>query len=154
MKKIAFFLYSLSLILFIAGCDGDAEQALNPSSNPAVEARAGVLLEALRDGDYERVNQQYDESFFTRRAPEEWSDHLKTFITERGPMTTYQLRRAQADTRFSGKFFMLEYETVHTGNKRLHHILTLILPVNGGGIQIIGHKLTPWEAKVTAVEQE
>lgn len=156
MKKTVFLLCSLSLVLFIAGCEGEGERALNPSTNPAVEAQVGVLLEALRDGDYERVNQQYNESFFNRRDSQEWTDYLKKLVAERGPMSTYRLRRAQADTRFSGKFYILEYETVHTGDKRLHHILTLLLPVTGGDIQLVGHKLTPWEAKdtATAVDQE
>jgi len=37
---------------------------------------------------------------------------------------------------------------VHTGQKRLHHVVTFLLPVEGGGIQLNGHKITPWETDV------
>ena len=76
----------------------------------------------------------------------EWVDNMKRLMADRGPLQSYILRRSQADTRFSGKFYILEYETVHTGNKRLHHLITILLPVEGGEMQLVGHKMTPWEA--------
>jgi hypothetical protein len=54
------------------------------------------------------------------------------------------LRQSQADTRFSSKFYILKYMVVHEGNKRVNRLITLLLPVEGGDIKIIGHKMTSW----------
>jgi hypothetical protein len=130
--------------LALAACDGGGEQQ-NTMTNPAIEEQAGKLLEALKAEDYETLLAQYDESFLKTHSSQAWVEQLKEQMAERGTMRSYVLRKAQADTRFSGKFFILEYESVHDGNKRLHHLLTLRSPVEGGDIQLIGHKVTPWE---------
>ena len=136
---------SLLMLLTLTACDEGEERALNVSTNPAIEALAGTLFEAIQNGDDEQVIQQYNSVFFAKRSPQQWLDNIKALIAERGPMRAHHLRRSQADTRFSGKFYILEYETVHTGNKRLHHVVTFLLPVSGGDIQLNGHKITPWE---------
>lgn len=133
----------LALTFSVTACDS-GEQG-NAMHNPVVEAKVGKLFAAIKAEKYEQVLAQYHQSFFNIRAPEAWVDELKAHLAERGPLQAYHLRRSQADTRFSGKFFILEYETVHTGNKRLHHLLTLVLPVEGGEIRLLGHKITPWE---------
>ncbi|NOX90988.1 MAG: hypothetical protein GXP18_00630 [Gammaproteobacteria bacterium] len=138
------------MLLTLTACgEGGGERTLNVSTNPAIEALAGKLFDAIQKGNDEEIIQQYNEVFFAKRSPQQWLDNIKALIAERGPMRAYHLRRSQADTRFSGKFYMLEYETVHTGNKRLHHVLTFVLPVTGGDIQLNGHKITPWETDVT-----
>ncbi len=143
-------LFSLLMLLTLTACgEGGGERTLNVSTNPAIEALAGKLFDAIQKGNDEEIIQQYNEVFFAKRSPKQWLDNIKALIAERGPMRAYHLRRSQADTRFSGKFYMLEYETVHTGNKRLHHVLTFVLPVTGGDIQLNGHKITPWETDVT-----
>lgn len=129
----------------LVACD-DGGRAYNATANPAVEAQAAALFEAMKAENYEQVVAQYDKKFFAKRSPTEWVDNMKRLMAERGPMQRYILRRSQADTRFSGKFYILEYETVHTGNKRLHHLMTILLPVEGGEMQLVGHKMTPWEA--------
>lgn len=146
MKKI-FLLPSfllLSLLALVACEDGD--RAYNPTANPAVEAQAAALFEAMKAENYEQVVAQYYDKFFAKRSQAEWVDNMKRLMAERGPMQSYILRKSQADTRFSGKFYILEYETVHTGDKRLHHVITILLPVEGGDMQLVGHKITPWEA--------
>jgi hypothetical protein len=137
----------LGVMLTLSACGQDEQRAHNVSTNPAVEAQAKALFEAIESGDEQRIVKQYDEKFFANRSPQEWLAKLKTLMAERGPMTAYHLRRSQADTRFSGKFYILEYNTVHSGRKRLHHVVTLLLPVEGGAMQLIGHKITPWEAE-------
>lgn len=136
---------ALLLLLTLTACEEGDERALNVSTNPAIEALAGTLFDAIQRDDNESVIKQYNSAFFAKRSSEQWLDNLKVLMAERGPMRAYHLRRSQADTRFSGKFYMLEYETVHTGKKRLHHVLTFLLPVTGGDIQLNGHKITPWE---------
>ncbi len=135
----------LLLLLTLTACGEGGERALNVSTNPAIETLAGTLFDAIQNGDNELIIKQYNHAFFAKRSSQQWLDNLKALTAERGPMRAHHLRRSQADTRFSGKFYMLEYETVHTGNKRLHHVLTFLLPVTGGGIQLNGHKITPWE---------
>jgi len=151
MNTIARIMLILLLLLGLAGC-GDGERAYNTATNPAVQARAEALFEAMKAKDFDRVADQYYDKFFAQRSREQWLVDMKALLAERGPMTAYHLRRSQADTRFSGKFFMLEYETVHTGDKRLHHTVTLLLPVSGGDIQLVGHKITPWETDVKQAE--
>jgi len=129
----------------LVACDGN-DRAYNATANPAVEAQAAALFEAMKAENYEQVVAQYDEKFFVQHSQAEWVGNMKSLLAERGPLQRYILRRSQADTRFSGKFYILEYETVHTGNKRLHHLITIVLPVKGGGMQLVGHKMTPWEA--------
>jgi hypothetical protein len=102
----------------------------------------------MKSGDDAQIIAQYNKGFFAKRSEQEWLDSMKRMMAERGPMRAHHLRRSQADTRFSGKFYILEYETVHDGQKRLHHVLTFLLPVNGGDIQLNGHKITPWETDV------
>ncbi len=139
----------LFLLLMLTACNEDGERSLNVSTNPAIEALAGKLFDAIQNGDDEQIIKQYNEAFFAKRSPQQWLDNIETLMAERGPMRAHHLRRSQADTRFSGKFYMLEYETVHTGNKRLHHVLTFVLPVTGGAIQLNGHNITPWETDIT-----
>jgi len=150
MKKM-FFLPSLLLLslLGLVACD-DGDRAYNPTANPAVEAQAAALFEAMQAENYEQVTSLYYDKFFAKRSSTEWVDNMKRLMVERGPMQSHILRRSQADTRFSGKFYILEYETVHTGEKRLHHVITILLPVEGGAMQLVGHKMTPWEAKSDA----
>ena len=139
---------SLSLLLLVSlglvACE-DGDRAYNPTANPAVEAQAAALFEAMKAEDYERVTALYFDKFFAKRSKPQWIERMKSLIAERGPLQSHILRRSQADTRFSGKFYILEYETVHTGNKRLHHVVTILLPVEGGEMQLVGHKMTPWE---------
>ena len=135
------------VLLLISAC---SDRGSNAVSNPVVEARAAELLESIKAEDYARTSAQYQEGFFRSHTQEAWVDELKQLAAERGPMQAYHLRRSQSDTRFSGKFYILEYEAVHDGNKRVHHLITFLAPVEGGDIQLVGHKMTPWEASGTA----
>ncbi|HFE32508.1 MAG TPA: hypothetical protein ENJ17_04260 [Gammaproteobacteria bacterium] len=143
----AVFVFLFVTILTLSACDDGGQRAQNVSTNPAVEARATTLLEAIQRGNDELIIKQYSEDFFTKRSPQQWLAKLKALMAERGPMRSFALKRSQADTRFSGKFYILEYNSVHDGAKRLHHTLTFLLPVDGGDIELNGHKIVPWEAK-------
>jgi len=140
-------LFLLGLVLNLTACGDGEERAHNVSTNPAVEARARALFDAMQSGDDAQILKQYSKGFFAKRSPQEWLDNMKALMAERGPIRSFKLARSQADTRFSGKFYILEYNTVHDGNKRLHHTVTFLLPVEGGDIQLNGHKIVPWEAK-------
>ena len=136
----------LFVLFLLTACGEEEDHAQNVSTNPAVKARADALFSAMQKGDDEEIIKQYSKNFFERRSSQAWLAKMKALIKERGPIRSYSLARSQADTRFSGKFYILEYNTVHDGNKRIHHTITFLLPVNGGGIQLNGHKMVPWEA--------
>lgn len=136
----------LLIVIFIAGlsaCNMD-NRGENPFANPVVLEKTTGLLDAIKAGDYERAAKKYPQSYFLKQTPESWIQKLKTLHEDRGVMQSYKLRQSQADTRFSGKFYILEYTAIHEGDKRVNHIITLIAPVEGGDIKIIGHKMTPW----------
>jgi hypothetical protein len=145
----AFFglLMGLLLLSALTACGNSEQEQGNPMSNPAIEAMADKVLETIKAGDYDALVNLYGENFYKTKAPEQWTEELKGFIAERGPIQSFSLRKSQADTRFSGKFYILEYNSVHDGNKRLHHLITIVSPVEGGEPHIVGHKITPWEAK-------
>lgn len=138
-------LWSFFIVLTLTACSEGDDRAYNVSTNPAIEKRAAKLFDAMQSGDDEQIIKQYYKAFFAKRPPQVWLEQMKVMMAERGPIRSYKLARSQADTRFSGKFYILEYNTVHNGNKRLHHTLTFLLPVTGGEIQLNGHKIVPWE---------
>lgn len=123
---------------------GDGDNGSNLMENPVVLKKAEALMEDIKNQNYDLAVKQYSKSFFTSQSQEEWLAKLKAYGNDRGPMLSYKLIKSQADTRFSGKFYILEYMAVHQGKKRANHIITMILPVDEDGIKIIGHKITPW----------
>ena len=146
MKTIARLIgVTIIVLLALAACERGS--STSPSTDPMVEQKASVLFDALKAGDLDTALAQYAEGFFQSRSPEEWREQLQKIGEERGPLQAYYLRRAQADTRLSGKFFILEYEGVYQGKQRVNHILTLVAPAAGGEMQLVGHKLMPWEAE-------
>lgn len=152
LNRILTLMFLIALVSALSACGKEEERAYNVSTNPAVEKQASALFAAMQSGDDEAIISQYNKAFFAKRSKQAWLEKIKALMAERGPIRSFKLARSQADTRFSGKFYILEYNTVHTGNKRLHHTVTLLLPVSGGDIQLIGHKMTPWEAKEAAAE--
>lgn len=144
MKRMVRFLaLTVLLVLGLAACERGGDT--NPIDDPVVEQKAAALLDALKAGDLDTALAQYGDGFFQSRSREEWRARLAKIDAERGHMQAYILRRAQGDTRFSGKFYILEYEGVYQGRQRVNHILTLVAPVGGDEVQLVGHKLTPWE---------
>lgn len=140
-----YFLIFLLVAVFSA-CD-DNKRASNVVSNPVVVEKAEVLMRAIKDQDYDRVIKQYPASFFNREPSEAWIERLKRIIVDRGSMRSFKLVKSQADTRFSGKFYILEFMAVYDGNKRANHLITFLAPVEGGDVKIIGHKISPWLAE-------
>lgn len=147
MKKglSIFLLYSL-LIAALVACDS-SQRSSNKVSNSVVIEKADALMHAIKDQDYDLVLKQYPESFFAREPSEAWVEKLKRIAVDRGPMHSFELKKSQADTRFSGKFYILEYMAVYDGNKRANHLITFLAPVEGGDLKIIGHKISPWSVE-------
>lgn len=143
LRIIQIFLLS-SLVLLQAAC-GESDRSGNPTTNPVVLEKADALMIAMLNQDYPQIIQLYPEQFFSRMPPDGWVEMLKKHDNDRGPMHSYELKKTQADTRFSGKFYILEYMAVHEGNRRANHIITLLAPVDGGDLIIVGHKISSWE---------
>ena len=97
------------VVLALAACGDEEDRAYNVSTNPAVEAQAAVLFAAMQSGDDAQIIKQYNKGFFARRSEQEWLGSMKRMTTERGTMRAHHLRRSQADTRFCGNFYNLEY---------------------------------------------
>lgn len=144
VKKALPILLLLSLLIAGLSSCGDNQRGTNKVSNSIVTDRAETLMNAIKNEDYEFVLKQYPESFFAREPSEAWIEKLKRIVAERGPMHSFELKKSQADTRFSGKFYILEYMAIYDGNKRANHLITFLAPVEGGDIRIIGHKISPW----------
>lgn len=144
MNRLIQIFLLVSLLLFALSSCGDSKRSANVVSNSIVTEKAERLFEAIKAQDYDLVIKQYPESFFARQPSEAWIEKLKRIAVDRGPMRSYTLKKSQADTRFSGKFYILEYMAVYDGNKRANHLITFLAPVEGGEIKIIGHKISPW----------
>lgn len=143
MNRIIQIYLLFSLMLMLVAC-GEGDRSANTTTNPMALEKADALMMAMLNQDYEGVIQHYPDEFFSRMPPEGWVDMLKTHDKDRGPMHSFELKKTQADTRFSGKFYILEYMAVHDGNKRANHIITLLAPVDGGDMIIVGHKISSW----------
>ncbi|MGD8566594.1 MAG: hypothetical protein PVJ39_00715 [Gammaproteobacteria bacterium] len=117
--------------------------ACNPTATKIdLEPKVNQLFSALQKGDIDTALTFYSDKFYKGIPKAEWRKRLQAFIDHMGPITSFRIRNRQADTRFSGKFFVFELETVHEGGKKAEHILTYILPVNEDKADLVAHKIT------------
>lgn len=125
----------LSAFLTVAGCSAPMPDLdLTPTVNE--------LFTALGQGEIDKAMEFYPDEFFKAFPREYWRDRLIKFNEHMGTMESFRIRSKQADTRFSGKFFVFQLETIHEGGKKASHIITFILPVDGGDVKMVGHKIT------------
>ena len=119
---------------------------LNACSPPMpaidLEPQLNKLFSSLQANDIDTALTFYSDEFFEGIPEDQWRQRLQEFNAYMGPMTSFRIRNQQADTRFSGKFFVFELESVHEGGKKAGHIITYILPVNGDGVKLVAHKIT------------
>lgn len=141
---MARFLSLVLLVMSLAACSGDGGSTDLP---PQVRAEAESLLQVIQKQDYAGAMALYDEGFFQRRLKEAWQKEVADIMAERGPMASYEFVRSEVSTRFSAVFYILEYNSIHEGNKRLRHTITLLWPVNGDKLLLVGHKIRPWEVQ-------
>lgn len=107
-----------------------------------LEPQVNRLFSSLQKGDIDTALTFYSDEFYKGIPKEHWRQRLEKFNEHMGPMTSFRIRNRQADTRFSGKFFVFELETVHEGDKKASHIVTFILPVNDDSVNLVAHKIT------------
>lgn len=128
-------LLSLFGLLTVAGCSA-------PMPDLDLKPQIDGLFVALSENDYDKAMSYYPDDFFKAFPRDYWRDRLEKFNQHMGTMEGYRIRSKQSDTRFSGKFFVYQLETVHEGNKKAKHIVTFVLPVDGSGVKMVGHKIT------------
>lgn len=113
---------------------------------PSVDDGAITFLDTLKNNDIEAALGFYSEKFYQGMPKEQWRDRLVELTKVNGPILRYSLRNKQADTRFSGKFYIYIYDTIHLLNgkeKRVNHVLTFIRPVEDvTKVELVGHKIT------------
>lgn len=78
-----------------------------------VEPIAKGLFEELKKGDVETALNFYSDEFYETIPRGEWKKKLQTFLEKVGPIKSYRIRSTQADTRFSGRFYIFTLETIH-----------------------------------------
>ena len=125
------------LLAFIAGCTQYASES-------SVDPLAKEYFEALKAGDLDKVMSMYSEKFFERSPREAWRQKLQRLTAELGPIKAYSFRNKQSDSRFSGYFYIYQYDTIHEKDGKEHrakHTITFIQPVNSTEIKLEGHRI-------------
>ena len=122
-------------LLVLNGCNA-------PMPDLDLKPQLDGLFMALGQGDIDKAMTFYPEEFYKAFPREYWRDRLQKFNQTMGTIENYRIRNKQSDTRFSGKFFVYQLETIHPDNKKAAHIVTFVLPVDGGDVKLVGHKIT------------
>lgn len=130
--KVGLFLVSL---LMLASCD-------RPLPDLDLTPQINKLFSALQANDIDTALSMYSDEFYKGIPRPVWQAQLQKFNEHMGVMESFRIRNKQSDTRFSGRFFVYQIETVHQGEKKARHILTYILPNDGSDVRLVGHKIT------------
>lgn len=124
-----------ALLCLMIGCT-------TPMSDTQVDKKAESIILAFQAGDVDKLMTIYDEKFYRSRTPEQWRAELEAIYKDYGPVKSISMRNKAADTRFSGKFYIYQFDSLHDNDKRIRHTLTLIRPVDKTDtIVIAGHQI-------------
>ena len=103
------------------------------------------LFVNLQNNDLDTALGLYHEDFFKIMPKEHWRDRLGKLNQHLGEFKSYRVRHRQADTRFSGRFYIYQVETRHgdaNPQKKANHIITLVRPVDKDHlVKLVGHKI-------------
>ena len=136
INRIVYFRTLLTIgLLSLAACSA-------PMPDLDLKPQIDGLFVALGQDDLDKAMTYYPDDFFKAFPKEYWRDRLEKFNKHMGTMESYRIRSKQSDTRFSGKFFVYQLESLHKDKKKASHIITFILPVDGGDVKMVGHKIT------------
>lgn len=124
---------ALFVILLFTGC-------VQHASESVVDPLAKQYFESLKNKDLDKVMDMYSEDFFQAMPKEAWRQKLEGLTQQLGDISAYSFRNKQADSRYSGKFYIYQYDTIHN-DKRAKHILTFIQPVDSDEIKLVGHMI-------------
>jgi len=121
--------------LFIVSCGSQ-----NAQTNIQLDAKTKEYFAELQAQHIDKVLGFYSKEFFNIQPKQMWQSRLNSLFEKFGPIERISFINKQADTRFSGKFFIYQYYTIH-GKKRVKHVLIWILPVDGVEIELVGHMI-------------
>jgi len=121
--------------LLVVACESQ-----NAQTNEQLDELSKQYFVDLQANNLDQVLDYYSDEFFNLHPKPVWRERLKKLLEKFGPIDVISLANKQADTRFSGKFFIYQYNTIH-GKKRIKHILTWVLPVDGGKLKLVGHMI-------------
>lgn len=119
----------LCLASWLAACS-------DPPPKVAASEVVKNFYQALVDSKVQTALQAYDERFFANKSKQEWQNYLQ----ELGHLKKFDLNTKQADTRFSGKFYIYQFYTQYDKGKA-REVMTLFLPNGSDTIRIVGHKI-------------
>jgi len=118
--------------------------ACTPRGDTDTKAAVNIgtrFYEAMKQGNMEQVLDYYSDEFFAMRSREQWRSYLEDINKKVGTLQSYKLAKLNADTRYRGKFFILEYQNIHSHGKSWE-TLTLVHQVKTNELRLIGHKIT------------
>lgn len=125
------------LVLGLSACQSPVD------SGPNADAIVKAYFEDFVKGDVEKLLTYYSDEFYKMYPKETWRTKLQDLFKKYGKAHSYSIATRQADTRFSGKFFIYRYDTRHDNNKRIKHIVTFLRPVDAAGtVVLVGHKIS------------
>lgn len=70
------------------------------------------------------------------QEPEAWRHFLDQRLAQRGRPQSYDLRKVETNTVYSGVFYIMEFDVLYSGGKR-RETLTLGEPVMDGELKIV-----------------
>lgn len=126
---------ALVMSLMLTGCN-------QPMPELKLEPEINSLFTAIQNNQLDAALAMYSDEFFKGIPKQYWRAQLTRFNEVMGPLEKIRIRNKQSDTRFRGKFFVFQLDSMHKGGKKARHILTFVLPVDGGEVQLVGHKIS------------
>jgi hypothetical protein len=122
----------LAVCALLFGCGADGPSDLE------VEQFGAAFFSALQRKDFDRALTFYDKEFFRGRAPEQWKAQLQETQSRLGELTSAELKRKQADIRYSGKFYIHEYRVIYSRGVAWETV-TLFVPNGSLEVRVFGH---------------
>jgi len=107
-----------------------------PPADKAAANTVKAFYQALKNKDYGAVMNYYADDFFKNQSKDAWLEVLK----KRGDLQKVDVGHLQADTRFSGKFYIFQMHTVYSGEPK-RETLTLVWSIEDNKLKIVGHML-------------
>jgi len=126
-------IYYLVLLLGLSACDQ------GPPLDE-VQAEGDKLFTALAASNIDNALALYDDEFFKMHGREQWRQKLDQMRQKLGMLKEYHLRKDFFDTRYSGHFYIFEYQTIYDrGNA--WETLTFVNPNGSREVKLVGHQV-------------
>lgn len=127
-------LFISCIALTLVSCAGEVPD------DASVVQRGKDFYELLKAKNFDGALDLYAPEFFQSRPREDWKRHLQNMQEQLGAVQSFELKRQQADVRYSGKFFIYEYSVVYAKEKSWETV-TFFVPVAGGEVKVFGHQI-------------